>query len=395
MSNVPTAASSGPATSAEWAPTHVGVRGRAREFVRNGAVRQTALIFGVWTLVGLFITQQQYVSITYSQREAAPWGRLLVSALASCWLWAAYTPPMIWLARRFRVEQGNWPVYVPLHLVIGIAFSVLDVLIDRAWAPWVNAFPAASPPPILITVVRASFLNLTCYLVIIALTYAVDYAALYRERTIAAAQLSEQLSRAQLRALQSQLRPHFLFNTLNTIAEQVYTDPAGADRMITRLGALLRASFSALGDHEISLREEIDFLRNYLDIMTVRFRDRVRIDIDVDPDALDTRVPTLLLQPLVENALRHGVEPLESGGHVEIVARRRVDTVVIEVRDNGCGLRSDQHEGVGIRNTRDRLQQLYGDAQEFAIRNRVDGGVIAAITLPYRPAQPQRTGVAR
>ena len=383
MSRVPSAVSSPSTTPATWVPVRTGVGARARSLVRSAPVRQTALVFGVWTFVAFVITQQQYISLSYSPSPVPPWSRLFISGLASCWLWAAFTLPMIRLARRFRVDSGNWPIYVPLHIAIGLAFSVIDVLIDRAWSPWISPFPGDALPPILVTVVRASFLNLTCYLVIIALTYAVDYAALYRERTLATAQLSEQLSRAQLRALQSQLRPHFLFNTLNTIAEQVYTDPAGADRMITRLGALLRASFGALGDHEISLREELAFLRNYLDIMSVRFRDRVRIDIDIDPDALDSRVPTLLLQPLVENALRHGVEPMESGGHVEIVARRRIDMVVIEVRDNGAGLRADPHEGVGIRNTRDRLVQLYGEDQAFAIRDRIGGGVIAAITLPY------------
>jgi LytS/YehU family sensor histidine kinase len=292
---------------------------------------------------------------------------------------------MIWLARRFRVERANWPRLVPLHLAFALGVHLADSGIKTA-LPWLfNAFGPPWPPFSLV-LARGVFINVTCYVVVAAITYAVDYAALYRERALAAAQLQAQLSAARLSALQSQLRPHFLFNTLNTIAEQVHTDPAGADRMITRLAALLRASIGG-EEQEVSLRAELDVLRNYIEIMAVRFGARVTFDFDIAPEALDARVPSWLLQPLVENAIRHGVEPCERGGRVEVAARRRQELLELEVRDTGRGLPGGElREGVGLGNTRDRLRQLYGEAHHFAVRVRAGGGVIVAVTIPYRGA---------
>ena len=381
-----------------------------------GALRRGLLYFGLWTLVALLTTQQQAFTLTY-RNVPFEWSRLLAQGLGSCWLWAAFTPPMVWLARRFRVGRDSWVTYVPLHVLFALGFALLDVLGGRAMSPWTDA-PGTTSPPIAVSFVRGLFLNLTCYVVVVAITEAVDYAALYRERELQAAELRAQLAAARLGALQSQLRPHFLFNTLNTIAEQVYTDPAGADRMLTRLGALLRASFGGPERQEVPLREELDLLRSYLDIMRVRFRDRVVFHIDADPESLDALVPALVLQPLVENAIRHGIEPMERGGRIEVVARRRLDSLEIEVRDDGCGLRGGgardgldadtvlaiadapptgdpvgaggapprPGSGVGLRNTRDRLRQLYGPAHRFAVRERAGGGVIVALTIPVRNA---------
>jgi LytS/YehU family sensor histidine kinase len=291
---------------------------------------------------------------------------------------------MVWLARRYRIDRGNWRRFVPLHALFALGFHVADAVVMRVLPSLLGG--VGRGVPIDVALVQQLFINLTCYAVVVALTYAVDYAGLYRERELAAAQLAAQLNAARLHALQSQLRPHFLFNTLNTIAEQVHSDADGADRMITRLATLLRASF--VDGQEVSLRDELDVLRSYVDIMAVRFRGRLAVDFDVDPDALEAAVPRFLLQPLVENALRHGIEPLERGGVVDVVARRRVDILEIEVRDSGRGLPAEApaHEGVGLRNTRDRLRQLYGPAHHFALRPRVGGGAIAAVAIPFRPA---------
>ena len=283
----------------------------------------------------------------------------------------------------------------PLHAVFAIGFSCLDVFIVRAYEPWL--MPWAAPLPALdVALVRSLFINVTSYVVVVAVTHALLYSAKLREREVAAAQLEAQLTEARLHALQSQLRPHFLFNTLNTIAEQVHTDPGGADRMITRLGALLRASFDGAGEQEVALHEELALLDHYIAIMRVRFRDRVTFDVRADRDALDALVPRLVLQPLVENAVIHGIEPVPDGGRVEIVAWRRADLLVIEVRDDGRGVRGEPRgHGVGLRNTRDRLRQLYGEsASRFVLRGRVGGGAIAALSIPYRPAPAPRAAAA-
>jgi LytS/YehU family sensor histidine kinase len=228
------------------------------------------------------------------------------------------------------------------------------------------------------------FTNVTLYLGTAGLATAMDFARMYRERALAAAELSSQLSQAQLRALQSQLRPHFLFNTLNAVAEQVHVDPGGADRMVMRLSALLRASLHFSERHEIRLREEIATLAHYLDIMEVRHRGRLTVIIDV-PDAIEgALVPAMVLQPIVENAISHGAEPSDHPTVVSVHATRAGDSLVLTVCDDGAGLSGPLREGVGLRNTRERLRQLYGAAQRLTVEPRAEGGVRSEIVLPLR-----------
>ncbi len=384
------------ATAARWrdaGASHAGTGGVPSSALARAAhlARRAGLVFGVWTLVALVTTQQAYYTLTRTGQPAS-WEGLLTGNLASCWLWALFTPPIVALARRFPVTRDRWQRAGLLHLAFGIGFHLADAAVQLALPSLFS--PGAPTPPLGVALVRHTFLNLSSYLVVLALASAAGFARLSRERELAAARLAEQLSAARLHALQSQLRPHFLFNTLNTIAEQVHRDAAGADRMLMRLSALLRASFAE--GEVVSLRTELEVVRSYIEIMAVRFRGRVAFAFDVEPAALDALVPRFLLQPLVENALRHGIEPVARGGRVEIVVRRRLDVLEIEVRDSGRGLASPSRdataagaaparEGVGLRNTRDRLAQLYGDAYGLALRPRADGGAIAAVTLPVRP----------
>jgi LytS/YehU family sensor histidine kinase len=183
--------------------------------------------------------------------------------------------------------------------------------------------------------------------------------------------------------LESQLRPHFLFNTLNTIAEQVHSNPQGADDMILRLAALLRASLHLTEGHEVPLRDELATVTNYLAIVRARYEDRLRVHIDVAPDLGGILVPAMVLQPLVENALQHGVEPVDGVTTVSIMAVRRHGSLIITVADDGAGLANgDVADGVGLRNTRGRLEHLYGSAARLVLRAREDGGVVSEVTLP-------------
>jgi LytS/YehU family sensor histidine kinase len=210
------------------------------------------------------------------------------------------------------------------------------------------------------------------------------YASLSYERDLRAATLETQLAQSRLTALQGQLRPHFLFNTLNMIAEQVYTDPAGADAMLTRLGVLLRSSFTEADRERVPLRRELELLDSYIEIMRARFRGRLTFDLDVEPATLDALVPRFILQPLVENAIKHGVEPREEGGRVAVTARRHGDSLDLEVRDNGDGLAGAIREGTGVRNTRERLHHLYGAGrQQFALSPAAGGGTVASVVIPF------------
>ena len=346
--------------------------------------RRIALIFGVWTLVAVMNTQASAFALTRMGREF-DWRPFFFSNMLSCMLWAAFTPFLLALGQRFRIERGVWPVNIPLHLAVAVLFTMMDVFSWTLEAPIIRPGLPASTTPFLVEVARQFALDLGWYFIIIALAHAEHYATLSRQESLRRAQLQSQLDAARLDALQSQLRPHFLFNTLTTIAEQVYGDPSGADTMITRLSRLLRSSFVDPEVQEVTLRQELELLQCYLDIARVRFRERLTIDFDVHPNALDAFVPRFLLQPLAENALHHGIEPAESGGRLEIRVRVHADVMTVELQDDGVGLpQGVLRNGTGLRNTRQRLSHLYGALAGLDIQSRQGGGTVVRVTLPFR-----------
>jgi two-component system LytT family sensor kinase len=346
--------------------------------------RRLALIFGIWALVAVMSTQASGFALTRTGREF-DWKPIFFSNLLSCMIWAAATPFLFALGRRFRIERRVWPLHLALHLAVAVAMTTLEVYSWSLEAPIIR--PGAPPPqvPFVVQVARALVIDLGWYFIIVALAHAEYYLILSRQEALRRAQLQSQLDAARLDALQSQLRPHFLFNTLTTIAEQVYGDPAGADTMITRLSRLLRSSFVDPEVQEVTLRQELELLQCYLDIARVRFRERLAIDFDIHPNALDAFVPRFLLQPLAENALQHGLEPAEAGGRLEIRVRAHLDTMTVELNDDGIGLPDGElRSGTGLRNTRQRLEHLYGSRARLEIVRRPAGGTTVRVTLPFR-----------
>jgi signal transduction histidine kinase len=345
------------------------------------AATRGAVYFVAWTLVAVATTELQAAA---QPDGGEAFGRLIRVSLASCWLWALYTPAILTLSRRVRIDRTNWLKTVPIHLGTAALATFIDVALMRAIAPYVNPGAPPSETPLHVTFLRTLFLYSLCYFVIVALAHVRYYASLSYERDLRAATLETQLAEARLTALQGQLRPHFLFNTLNMIAEQVYTDPAGADAMLTRLGVLLRSSFTEADRECVPLRRELELLESYVEIMRARFRGRLTFELHVDPATLDALVPRFILQPLVENAIKHGVEPREEGGRVTVTARHDGGSVDLEVRDNGDGLAGAIREGTGVRNTRQRLLHLYGTGrQEFALTPAPGGGTIASVVIPF------------
>jgi signal transduction histidine kinase len=354
----------------------------ARSPSRRTALLRGATYFIAWTVVAVATAELQYVA--QPATNAQPYWRLLRLGLASCWLWAAFTPVILAFARRFRIDRENWPRALPLHLAAAAAATFLDVSLMHAIAPWVSPDAPMSRVPVHIVFLRQLFLYSVCYFVIMALAHVRYYAGLSYERDLRAAQLEAQLSAARLTALQGQLRPHLLFNTLNMIAEQVYTDPAGADAMLTRLGVLLRSSFIETDRERVPLNRELELLDSYMEIMRARFRGRLTFELDIDPATLGALVPRFVLQPLVENAIKHGVEPREEGGRVSVTARRQGDSLTLDVRDNGDGLGATIREGTGVTNTRERLLHLYGVArQRFTLTPAAGGGTVASLVIPF------------
>jgi two-component system, LytTR family, sensor kinase len=353
------------------------------------------LIFGFWTLIALLTAANVLIDPRGRNPLTVFTGAPFALAFTSSYLWALLTPLIFWMVSRFSLERGNWVSRLLLFFVVGIVVAIF-VDISVGWLR-VNVFhilprrPTTDVAP-LARVTRFWFVNeFLVYIAVLAAGFARDYFLRYRarrEETIRlqahAAQLQAQLSDARLAALRTQIDPHFLFNTLHAVSALVEHDPRGVRRMIARLSELLRNTLEGAQQPEIPLEQELALLKRYLEIMEIRFRGRLEVDIQVNEDVGSALVPNLILQPLVENAIKHGVSKIDGTGRIEIRAARHDDRLILRVRDNGPGLIGHSaNEGVGLRNTRERLQQLYGAEQSASLREADGGGVIAEVIIPY------------
>jgi sensor histidine kinase YesM len=232
--------------------------------------------------------------------------------------------------------------------------------------------------------------NLLVYGVIVAVSHALDYYRKYHDRTVQTLELEKRLTEARLQALLHQLEPHFLFNTLNGIASLMHSDVDAADRMLVRLSELLRITMSHTGAPQTTLREEIAFLEKYLDIEKIRFRSRLEVTIALEDGAADAQIPSLILQPIVENAVRHGIEPNARPGRIELRARREGGRIILTVTDNGGGIPEGgpSRQGIGLANTRARLAEIYGSSQKFELVNSPDGGLCVRMEMPFTMPAP-------
>jgi two-component system LytT family sensor kinase len=346
------------------------------------------IIVGAWTVVAV-VSASQWYAFRLSSGHPAPWLPALYDNLASCWLWAAFTPAIVWLARRYPLDRGRWPRTVPLHLLFALGFAALDVVVDLALDPWLS--PGGPARPFLSTFFGTSFINLFSYAAVVAVACAVDFHSLFVERRLAASRLEGELTAARLQALEMQLRPHFLFNTLHTVASLVRAGRnPDAVRTIAGLSDLLRTALRRDGATEVPLRDELAFVERYLAIEQIRFQDRLVARIVADPAVLEALVPNLILQPLVENAIRHGVERRSAPGRITVAVGRRSETLVLQVEDSCAGALPSASAttggGIGLSNTRARLHQLYGERQRFHLAATDDGGALAVVELPYHRA---------
>jgi sensor histidine kinase YesM len=348
------------------------------------------LIWGVWTIVALFFSTQVYV-MYYSERGTIPWVHGFLVQAAACYLWALATPLVLWLSRRFRIERNNWLRRVALHLSFGIGLvAVLLALHFLIYMPIVGRAHLIAPFRMFSYLYYNLDRWLLVYWFILLMSHAFNYYISYRKGELQASQLRTQLVQSQLEALKMQVQPHFLFNTLHSISALLSKDTEAARKMITRLGDFLRLTLENSGSMEVTLQQEIEFLDGYLEIERIRFRDRLTTHIQIDPEVLDVRVPNLILQPIVENAMRHAIGNSHAG-RVEITAAPRNGVVRIEVKDNGPGIHVDGSlearpgRGLGLANTRARLVGLYGEAARFELTNDPAGGLIVTLEIPREP----------
>jgi two-component sensor histidine kinase len=351
------------------------------------AWRSAATILLCCTAAGVFFAPQVWIDHAYAGR-ALSGGRALAYSLAEWYVWAALSPVVVALARRFRFERGGIARFLLVHSPASVVLTVAKLMSDAAV---VRSLTGSVRGPFTFLKVNIAFLT---YWTIVALVHAVDHYRRSRERELRALQLQTELARAQVHALQLQLQPHFLFNTLNAIAALMREDVEAADLMLSRLAALLRITLDNADVQEVSLRQELEFLAPYLDIQKVRFGRRLTIEVDVAPDALEAFVPSLLLQPLVENAVRHGIGARPGPGTILVRAAIEAGVLCAQVHDDGVGVPAGVKLGHGLENVRARLAALYGSGSStLHLMTRKGGGTIASVslpahTLPLDPAAP-------
>ncbi len=313
------------------------------------------------------------------------WPRIVAAALVLAWSWALLTPGIFRLTRAIAPSRVGWLSSVVGHATV-VAVLTLAMTALRLWL--VRVLIGAQPGPFLQMVVFWVDVNLFTYLAVVLTGSALQSHRRYVDRALRAHVLEAQLARAQLHYLELQLQPHFLFNSLNAIQELAHEAPDAAEQMLRRLHLLLALSLERSGRDEVSLRDELAALEPYLDIQRARF-DWLAVTVRTDADSRGALVPHLILQPLIENAIRHGLAVRRGPGRIGIKAGRHGDRLRLEVRDDGVGLPRDTarlSSGIGLRNAGERLRQLYGSEHRFVLRNAPEGGVVVEIDVPFRPA---------
>ena len=376
-----------------------------------------ALYMGWWTVFA-FVYANLYYSSAQQRGDPISWGKALGMGFLDMYLWAVLAAVAIVLARHLPLDHGRWQRNIPIHLLLAVALLVGRYLIENLFASITGVLEVR---PLAIKIASQIPGHSMAYLSLLGVGFSFDYFRRFREGELHATHLESQLAGAQLQALKMQLHPHFLFNTLNSISVLMHRDVQTAACMLGRLEALLRMTLERAGVQEVSLRDELDLLEPYLEIEQTRFGDRLRVEWALEPEALDAQVPHLILQPLIENAIRHGISPRSAAGRIEITARRVEQMLELEVRDDGAGFpapspwgvqggvasgathprpavhgngstaqpTAQRRRGVGLANTRARLAQLYGEHHHFDVARVPDGGTAAQIQIPFRSSQSQ------
>lgn len=339
------------------------------------------LICGLCTLATLIYTSHLYFFHLHYE-DPTSWPDAFRESAAEWYAWLPLAPLILWCASKVPFRKDRWLAPLLFHLPAGLFFSFVQVMLHAVFDQTIfhSMFSAQG-----IINAASSFFARTFHFGILVywiLVVAENTSEYYKDREVRASELQTQLARAQLNSLRMQLNPHFLFNTLNTISSLVDQDPVAAQKMIAKLGDLLRLSLNLDQDQEVPLSEELRFLDQYLEIEQMRFQNRLIVTKDISDAATSGFVPALLLQPLVENSIRHGIAPSAKPGTIAIHANRIGETLEIKVVDNGKGIQQKTiREGIGLGNTRARLLQLYGDASRLLVEP--GDGLSVTVTLPY------------
>lgn len=344
--------------------------------------RRWLLGFGIWTLLAILTASQSVVRSQLGNRPI-DLERLMVGSLVSWYTCAIFTPVFFLAVRRFPVDARDWVRHLPVHLALCAVVSAAKYVLE--WTAMAPVLGFDVPP--LARMVTTGFISENiAFWCLDAAIHAIEFQRRAQEREVLSARLQARLSEARLNALAARLHPHFLFNTLQGISTLVHRDTAAADRMLGHLSSLLRKTLHGQPRHEVTLENELTVLDDYLAIVQTRFGSRVTIERDIAPEALPGLLPSLALQPLLENAFEHGIARRAGASRVTIRARLTRDRLDLTVRDDGTGPAAPLNEGIGLGTTRARLTELYGERATLSVAAHPDGGTLATMTVPFHLA---------
>ena len=345
---------------------------------RNAKI--VGLSLTVFSFIALLWTVETYFFYKFNDVSINFWQTLNFS-LKGWLIWAFFVPFIIELSNKYPLKKSKWHFTVPIHLTASILFSFLGEMII-----YIGSNPNPTIRGYLVSFLNTSLMMIFVYWVITGISHLIEYQKKNREQKLKTAQTETKLTQVQLKALKSQLHPHFLFNTLHTITGLMFEDVFAANKMVAQLSDLLRMSLDKPNQHEVILREELEFIELYLNIQKTRFKDRLQVELNIEKDTADVKVPSMILQPLVENAVQHGISPNIKIGRINIASKRENGFLILEVHDNGKGM--DFHNenkfvnGVGIPNTLERLKQLYPGNHNFELKESPEGGLAVIIKIP-------------
>lgn len=361
------------------------MRSEARTGPSRGRIALVA--FGIWTAIGLLFFAYQYLDV-FARGRTEPFQEKLIEELTAAWGTLPIAAVIFWVTP--RIGGRGWR---SLAMHVGLAFALSAFHTTWNWAARVVAFAASGLGPYDYGIMSVRYLmelpsDLIWYTVFVTLTLLFNHYRASRDREVRLVELENEMTKVRLQALEARLHPHFLFNALNTVSSVMYEDVEQADRILTRLGDLLRRSLRHDPGSEVPLEDELETLELYLEVIRARFGDRLRVSVEADPTARRVRVPPFVLQPLVENAIQHGDPGSASEARVAVRAVRENGRLVMEVRDNGPGLRVPPDEalssGIGLSTTKRRLERLYGDAAALTLEPGAEGGLCVRVSMPGR-----------
>lgn len=351
------------------------------------------IAFAVWTILGLSFASESYLR-NYKSGRILPVWIFLIEFLTEFYLYALLSIPVFMLGKKFplRIKGSKKTVFInySIHLIASIIFSIVNVFTATGitWLWQREMFPAFFT---LNMILDPHFLHrgVVVYWGIIVVGIGIEYFRGYNGEKLRVAELSSKLSDARLNALKMQIHPHFLFNTLNSIVGLIQEDRKAAEEMTTRLSDFLRMTLQSSTEPFVTLEKEIHFLKTYLDIEKIRFQERLTVEFKYDEKTASAKIPNLILQPLVENSIKHGINNLKENGKIEISARRDGNRLILKIFDNGNSKKpktpdfSDMQSGLGLKNTQERLQQIYGENFSFDIKSNIENGITATIDIPF------------